>query len=169
MCLGYRFLEGRAPDEDLRRPPMELREPVLWLVWDEIAILHHPAVSVQARSSAAASLGQLARDNERYMKLIIQEGGVEALLKLMEEGPMEGQENAARTLGWLGRSCEIVEHLHADVCKVFAKILREGSLKVQVAVAEAVSMLSYQHPNCKMFLRSTMLSLAHRPSCIRNC
>ncbi|KAH0973551.1 hypothetical protein GBA52_025707 [Prunus armeniaca] len=64
----------------------------------------------------------------------------------MEEGPMEGQENAARTLGWLGRSCEIVEHLHADVCKVFAKILREGSLKVQVAMAEAVSLLSYQHP-----------------------
>ncbi|KAL6274098.1 hypothetical protein ACE6H2_024790 [Prunus campanulata] len=137
---------AEPPDEDLRRPPKVLNEPLLWLVWEEIAILHHPAVSVQARSSAAASLGQLARDNERYRKLIIQEGGVEALLKLMEEGPMEGQENAARTLGWLGRSCEIVEHLHADVCKVFAKILREGSLKVQVAVAEAVSMLSYQHP-----------------------
>ncbi|BFG39292.1 hypothetical protein CerSpe_255660 [Prunus speciosa] len=140
------FWRAEPPDDDLRRPPMELNEPVLWLVWDEIAILHHPAVSVQARSSAAASLGQLARDNERYMKLIIREGGVEALLKLMEEGPMEGQENAARTLGWLGRSCEIIEHLHADVCKVFAKILREGSLKVQVAVAEAVSMLSYQDP-----------------------
>ncbi|VVA09911.1 PREDICTED: Armadillo [Prunus dulcis] len=141
-----RFWRPEPPDEDLRRPPMLLNEPTLWLVWEEVAILHHPAVSVQARCSAAASLGQLARDHERYMTLIIREGGVEALLKLMEEGPMEGQENAARTLGWLGRSCEIVEHLHADVCKVFAKTLREGSLKVQVAVAKAVSMLSYQHP-----------------------
>ncbi|CAB4287818.1 unnamed protein product [Prunus armeniaca] len=141
-----RFWRAEPPDEDLGRPPMLLKEPTLWLVWEEIASLHHPAVSVQARCSAAASLGQLARDHERYMTLIIREGGVEALLKLMEEGPMEGQENAARTLGWLGRSCEIVEHLHVDVCKVFAKILREGSLKVQVAMAEAVSLLSYQHP-----------------------
>ncbi|XP_008241914.1 PREDICTED: uncharacterized protein LOC103340302 [Prunus mume] len=141
-----RFWRAEPPDEDLRRPPMLLNDPTLWLVWEEIAILHHPAVSVQARCSAAASLGQLARDHERYMTLIIREGGVEALLKLMEEGPMEGQENAARTLGWLGCSCEIVEHLHADICIVFAKILREGSLKVQVAVAKAVSMLSYQHP-----------------------
>ncbi|ONH97112.1 LOW QUALITY PROTEIN: hypothetical protein PRUPE_7G170400 [Prunus persica] len=139
-----RFWRPGPPDEDLRRPPMTLNERILWLVWEEIAILHHPAVSVQARCSAAASLA--CRDHETYMTLIIREGGVEALLKLMEEGPMEGQENAARTLGWLGRSCEIVEHLHADVCKMFAKILREGSLKVQVAVAKAVSMLSYQHP-----------------------
>ena len=38
----------------------------------------------------AASLVSLARDNDCYRKLIIKEGGVGSLLKLVKEGKMEG-------------------------------------------------------------------------------
>ncbi|CAL8171282.1 unnamed protein product [Prunus armeniaca] len=57
---------------------------MLCLVWEEIAILHGPAESYRARSSAATSLGEMARDLDAYRKLIIRECGVEALLKLMK-------------------------------------------------------------------------------------
>ncbi|KAI3964190.1 hypothetical protein MKW92_000777 [Papaver armeniacum] len=53
---------------------------------------------------------------------------------------MEGQENAARAIGLLVRDPESVEHMiHAGVCSVFAKILKEGPMKVQSMVAWAVS------------------------------
>jgi hypothetical protein len=43
----------------------------------------------------------LALQSDRYGKLIIGEGGVGPLLKLMKEGNIEGQKNAARAIGLL--------------------------------------------------------------------
>ncbi|MBA0758752.1 hypothetical protein Gotri_021721, partial [Gossypium trilobum] len=92
----------------------------------------------------------LARDNDRYGKLIIEEGGVVPLLKLAKEGNHEGQENAARAIGLLGRDAESVEQIvNAGVCAVFAKILKEGKMKVQSIVAWAVSELAAHHPKCQ--------------------
>jgi hypothetical protein len=82
--------------------------------------------------------------------LIIEEGGVAPLLKLAKDGKMEGQENAARAIGLLGRDPESVEQIvNAGVCTVFAKILKEGHMKVQVVVAWAVSELAAHHPKCQ--------------------
>ncbi|KAL2472111.1 armadillo repeat only 2 [Abeliophyllum distichum] len=101
-----------------------------------------PEFKAQYRSDAAASLVSLAQDNNRYEKLIIEEGGVGPLLKLVKEGKLEGQENAARPIGLLGRDPESVEHLiHAGTCSVFLKILKEGSMKVQAIAVWAVSEL----------------------------
>ncbi|XP_019168330.1 PREDICTED: uncharacterized protein LOC109164032 [Ipomoea nil] len=135
-------------DEYLGLPPIAANEPILCLIWEQIAILC--SGSVEDRSDAAASLVSLARDNDRYGKLIIEEGGVAPLLKLAKEGRMEGQENAARAVGLLGRDPESVEHIvNAGVCQVFAKILKEGHMKVQVVVAWAISELAANHPKCQ--------------------
>nr|GMD07928.1 Armadillo repeat only 1 [Ipomoea batatas] len=135
-------------DEYLGLPPIAANEPILCLIWEQIAILC--SGSVEDRSDAAASLVSLARDNDRYGKLIIEEGGVSPLLKLAKEGRMEGQENAARAIGLLGRDPESVEHIvNAGVCQVFAKILKEGHMKVQVVVAWAISELAANHPKCQ--------------------
>ena len=75
-------------DEYLGLPPIAANEPILGLIWEQIAILH--TSSVDERADAAASLVSLARDNDRYGKLIIEEGGVGPLLKLVKEGKMEG-------------------------------------------------------------------------------
>ncbi|XP_024017407.1 uncharacterized protein LOC21407695 [Morus notabilis] len=135
-------------DEYLGLPPIAANEPILCLIWEQVAILF--TGSLDERSDAAASLVSLARDNDRYGKLIIEEGGVAQLLKLAKEGKMEGQENAARAIGLLGRDPESVEHIvNAGVCSVFAKILKEGHMKVQAVVAWAVSELTANHPKCQ--------------------
>ncbi|MCE2055331.1 hypothetical protein HAX54_042422 [Datura stramonium] len=135
-------------DEYLGLPPIAANEPILCLIWEQIAILY--TGSSDERSDAAASLVSLAQDNDRYGKLIIEEGGVGPLLKLLKEGKLEGQENAAKAIGLLGRDPESVEHmLHAGVCSVFAKILKEGPMKVQSVVAWAVAELAAHYPKCQ--------------------
>ncbi|EEF34125.1 uncharacterized protein LOC8265347 [Ricinus communis] len=139
---------GDRDDEYLGLPPIAANEPILCLIWEQVAILF--TGSLEERSDAAASLVSLARDNDRYGKLIIEEGGVPPLLKLAKEGKMEGQENAARAIGLLGRDPESVEQIvNAGVCSVFAKILKEGHMKVQLVVAWAVSELAANHPKCQ--------------------
>ncbi|CAH2057286.1 unnamed protein product [Thlaspi arvense] len=103
----------------------------------------------------------LARDNDRYGKLIIEEGGVAPLLKLVKEGKLEGQENAARAIGFLCRDPESVEcMLDAGVCQVFAKMLKEGPMKVQAVVAWAVSELVSHYPKCQdLFAQHNVIRL----------
>ena len=135
-------------DEYLGLPPIAANEPILCLIWEQIAILY--TGSLDERSDASASLVSLARDNDRYGKLIIEEGGVPPLLKLAKEGKPEGQENAARAIGLLGRDPESVEQIvNAGVCSMFAKILKEGHMNVQSVVAWAVSELAAHHPKCQ--------------------
>jgi hypothetical protein len=150
---------GDDHDEYLGLPPIAANEPILCLIWEQIAILYNG--SVEAKSDAAASLVSLARDNDRYGKLIIEEGGVGPLLKLVKEGKIDGQENAARAIGLLGRDPESVEHMiHAGVCLVFAKILKEGPMKVQAVVAWAVSELAANYTKCQdLFAQHNIIRL----------
>ncbi|XP_047971942.1 uncharacterized protein LOC125214821 [Salvia hispanica] len=146
-------------DEYLGLPPIAANEPILGLIWEQIATLY--TGSVDDRADAAASLVSLARDNDRYGKLIIEEGGVGPLLKLIKEGKQEGQENAARAIGLLGRDPESVEHMtHAGVCSVFAKILKEGPMKVQAVAAWAVAELAAHYPKCQdLFAQHNIIRL----------
>ncbi|PPD77840.1 hypothetical protein GOBAR_DD25237 [Gossypium barbadense] len=146
-------------DEYLGLPPIAANEPILHLIWEQIAILYNG--SLENRSEAAASLVSLASDNDRYGQLIIEEGGVGPLLKLVKEGKVEGQENAAKAIGLLGRDPESVEHMiHAGVCTVFAKILKEGPMKVQAVSAWAVSELAANYPKCQdLFAQNNVIRL----------
>ncbi|XP_062102580.1 uncharacterized protein LOC133812776 [Humulus lupulus] len=146
-------------DGYLGLPPIAANEPILCFIWEQIAILY--TGSLEGRSDAAASLVSLARDNDRYGKLIIEEGGVGPLLKLIKDGQAEGQENAARAIGLLGRDPESVEHMiHAGVCSVFAKILKDGPMKVQAMVAWAVSELAANYPKCQdLFAQNNIIRL----------
>lgn len=146
-------------DEYLGLPPIAANEPILGLIWEQIAILY--TGSADDRADAAASLVSLARDNDRYGKLIIEEGGVGPLLRLVKEGKPEGQESAARAIGLLGRDPESVDHMtHAGVCSVFAKILKDGPMKVQAVVAWAVAELAAHFPNCQdLFAQHNIIRL----------
>ncbi|XP_019172382.1 PREDICTED: uncharacterized protein LOC109167727 [Ipomoea nil] len=146
-------------DEYLGLPPIAANEPILCLIWEQIAILF--TGSLDDASDAAASLVSLARDNDRYGKLIIEEGGVGPLLKLLKEGKPEGQENAARAIGLLGRDEESVEHMIVSgACQVFAKILKEGPMKVQAVVAWAVSELASHYPKSQdLFAQNNVIRL----------
>lgn len=159
------LLRVSAPAEDrggeyLGLPPIAANEPILGLIWEQIATLH--TGSPEDRSDAANSLVSLARDNDRNGKLIIEEGGVGPLLKLAKEGKEEGQENAVRAIGMLGRDPESVEHvIHAGACGVFQKILKEGAMKVQAEAAWAVAELAaHGHPKCQdVFAQHNLIRL----------
>ncbi|KFK30235.1 hypothetical protein AALP_AA7G235100 [Arabis alpina] len=154
---------GNDDDEGfgyLGLPPIAANEPILCLIWEQIAVLM--TGTPDDKSDAAASLASLARDNDRYVKLIIEEGGVNPLLKLVKEGKIDGQENAARTIGLLGRDPESVEHMiQLGVCTSLASILKEGSMKVQAVVAWAVSeLVSGNHPKCQeLFAQNNVIRL----------
>ncbi|KAJ9561909.1 hypothetical protein OSB04_007069 [Centaurea solstitialis] len=137
-----------STDEYLGLPPIVANEPILCLIWEQIAILY--SGTLDDRSDAAASLVSLARESDRYRKLIIKEGGIYPLLKLVKEGNPEGQENAASAIGLLGRDPETVEHMiRTGVCWVFVNTLKEGPMKVQAVVAWAVSELVLHYPKCQ--------------------
>ncbi|OIV99560.1 hypothetical protein TanjilG_17370 [Lupinus angustifolius] len=147
-------------DEYLGFPPIAAGEPILCLIWEHVAILLSNA-SLEERSDVAASLVSLACDNDRYVKLILEEGGIPPLLKLLKEGNMDGQENAAKAIGLLGRDPESVEHIvNARVCPVFAKILKEGHMQVQLVVAWAISEMAAHCPKLQdYFSRYNTISL----------
>ncbi|KAK9162416.1 hypothetical protein Syun_003318 [Stephania yunnanensis] len=153
----------RGDDDDeaeyLGLPPIAANEPILCLIWEQIAALHKG--SLDDRSDAAASLVSFARDNDRYGKLILEEGGAAPLLKLVKEGKLEGQENAALAIGLLGRDTESVDHMIlAGVCSAFAKALKEGHMKVQGTVAWAVSELAANQPKCQdVFAQNNVIRL----------
>lgn len=140
-------------------PPIAANEPILCLIWEQIAVLH--TGPTEERADAAASLASLASGSQRYGKLILEEGGVGPLLKLLKEGKAEGQENAARAIGLLGRDPESVEHvIHVGACSVFAKTLKEGPMKVQAMVAWAVSEFAKNHPKCQdLFAQHNIIRL----------
>ncbi|KAK1432642.1 hypothetical protein QVD17_09540 [Tagetes erecta] len=137
-----------STDEYLGLPPNAANEPILCLIWEQIAIFY--TGTLDDRSDAAAALVSLARDGDRYGRMIIEEGGVIPLLKFAQEGQPEGQENAAIAIGLLGRDPESVEHIiHAGVCSVFEKMLKESVMKVQAAVAWAIGELVAHYPKCQ--------------------
>ncbi|KAG1354100.1 hypothetical protein COCNU_07G002120 [Cocos nucifera] len=139
-----------ADDDQLHGlPPIAQNEPILFLIWDHIATLH--TGSLDARSDSAAALASLARDNLHYAKLIIEEDGVGPLLRLLKEGRVDGQENAARALGLLGRDEESVDRmLHTGVCSVLTNLLKDGGpMCAQAAAAWAVAQLATNHDACQ--------------------
>ena len=150
---------GDDLDDHIGLPPIAQNEPILFLIWEQIAVLY--TGSSDARADAAASVVSLARDNDRYGRLIIEEDGVPPLLRLIKEGRPEGQENAALAIGLLGRDPECVELMVlAGVCTAFSKILKDAPMKVQGMVAWAVSELATNHPKCQdAFMQSNVIRL----------
>ncbi|CAM0872243.1 unnamed protein product [Alopecurus aequalis] len=136
-------------DDDLRgMPNVAQNDPILFLIWDHIARLHTGSLAVRADS--ASTLASLARDNPHFAKLIVEEDGVVPLVKLLKEGTDDGQEAAAKALGFLGRDEGSVDRLlHAGVCAVYAATLKEPPMRVQAAVAEAIASLANNSKICQ--------------------
>ncbi|CAM8919808.1 unnamed protein product [Rhodiola kirilowii] len=144
-------------------PPIAVYDPVLCLIWEQIAILCNG--SVNEKSDAAESLVLLARDSDWYACMIVKEGGVGPLLKLMMmEWKPEAQEIAARAIGLLARDQESVHvMIRAGVCSALAKILKEGPMRVQAVAAWAVSKLAGNYPKCQdIFASNNVIKLLVR-------
>ncbi|CAI9284330.1 unnamed protein product [Lactuca saligna] len=99
-------------------PPANNLHSLLFLFSVTLICLHH----LDDRSDTVAAFVSLARDNDWYGKLIIEEDGDNLLLKLVKEGKPEGQENVASAIGLLRHHPESVEHM-IHVLIIFFPIL----------------------------------------------
>jgi hypothetical protein len=156
---NYAASDEDEEDDHIGLPPIAQNEPILFLIWEQIAVLQYGGL--EARAGAAASVVSLARDNDRYGRLIIEEDGVPPLLRLIKEGRADAQESAALAIGLLGRDPECVDlMILAGVCTSFVKILKDAPMKVQGMVAWAVSELAANHPKCQdAFLQHNVIRL----------
>lgn len=132
--------------------PIATNEPYLCLIWEQIAKLQKGGD--EAKTDAAATLVSYAQVNERYGKLIVEEGGIQPLLKVLKECVnVKAQESAATVLGVLGKDEESVKAMveigAGGACSVFSKILKEGDMRVQAVVASAVGEFAERYPVCK--------------------
>lgn len=93
--LGVFGTEGEGGGIELSLPPIASNEPILNLVWSSIASLH--IGSLPDRIEAANGLASISRDNGRYKMIIVEEGGVPPLLKLLNESSAPDARNATLT------------------------------------------------------------------------
>jgi hypothetical protein len=142
-------LQDNDGDGNLRGlPNIAQNEPVLGMVWDNIARLHTGGLA--ARDDAAATLASLAVGNSYFAKYIVEEDDVAVLVKLIKEGTDDGQEAAAMALGLLCRDEDSLHMLlHSGACSVFAAALKEPLMRVQAAVADAIASLARHIHKCQ--------------------
>lgn len=130
----------------LSLPPIASNDPILAMLWSSIASVQMG--QLRDRIDAANNLASLARDNDRNKKMIVEEGGVVPLLKLLKEGASaEAQIAAAATLSNLGSDQERVRFIAGELAvPMIVKVLADSPIKVQVAVANLVAKMAEMDP-----------------------
>lgn len=125
------WLLNISTDEDTGMPgmpPIVSTVPMLAVVWAMIAKIQ--GGNPKAREGAASYLTFLS---EQHGQLIVEEGGIPQLLKLLKDGTPEGQILAATTLGKLR---EYGREIAKDGgISAFLQILTDESMQLQAKVA----------------------------------
>lgn len=128
---------------NLSLPPIASNDPILAWVWSFIATVQMG--QLKDRVEAANELASLARDNYRNMKIIVQEGGVAPLLKLLKDGASaEAQMAAATALYNLGTDQEKVKSIASEVSAVsiVVKAIGESPMRVQIVLVNLVARMA---------------------------
>ncbi|XP_044488899.1 uncharacterized protein LOC123213510 [Mangifera indica] len=130
----------------LSLPPIASNDPILSWVWSYIAAIHMGQLS--DRIEAANELASLAADNDRNKKIIVEEGGVPPLLRLLKEvSSWEAQIAAATALYNLSNDQERVGIIVNELgVPIIVKVLSESLMKVQIQVAHLVARMA-EHNN----------------------
>lgn len=99
---------------------------------------------IRDRIDAANELASLARDNDRNKKIIVEEGGIQPLLKLLKEGVSpEAQIAGAVALFNLGTDQERVRLIASEHgVQIIVRVLGDSLMKVQIPVVNLVSRMA---------------------------
>ncbi|KAB1215667.1 hypothetical protein CJ030_MR4G023328 [Morella rubra] len=127
---------------NLSLPPIASNDPILAWVWSYTATIQMG--QLKDRTDAANELASLARDNDRNKKMIVEEGGIAPLLKLLKEGASaEAQIAAATALFNIATDRErvmfIIESLGVPI---IVQALGDSSPRVQILVANLVARMA---------------------------
>ena len=100
------------------------------------------------RIEAANELASLAHDNDRNKKIIVEEGGVPPLLKLLKESASpEAQIAAASALCYLANDLERVRVIVSELgVPVVVQVLGDSPMRVQTRVANLVARMAEHDP-----------------------
>ncbi|XP_044485170.1 uncharacterized protein LOC123210763 [Mangifera indica] len=131
-----------SDETNLSLPPIASNDPILAWVWAFISVIH--VGEIKARIDAANELASLARDNNRNKKMIVEEGGILPLLKLLKEGTSaEAQIAAAHALINLATDEETVRIIVSVFgVPIIVGVLGECSMKVLIVVATLVARIA---------------------------
>ncbi|KAI3905472.1 hypothetical protein MKW98_013270 [Papaver atlanticum] len=130
----------------LSLPPIASNDPILSWVWSYIAALHMGGVS--DRAEAANELASLANDHDRNKKIIVEEGGIPPLLKLLKEGASpDSQIAASNALANLATDQEKVRIIVSEHgAQIIVQVLNDSTMRVQIGVAKLVSRMAKNDP-----------------------
>lgn len=133
----------------LTLPPIASSDPILAWVWSCIASLY--LTSLRLKIDAANELTTLARDSDRNKTVIVEEGGVSPLLKLLkEELSHETQVAGAVALFNLVNDqyrSRFVFNEHG--VPILAQVLRSSSILVQIEVVKVISGMAEHDRVCQ--------------------
>ncbi|KAL2321779.1 hypothetical protein Fmac_026158 [Flemingia macrophylla] len=124
-------------------PPIASNDPILAWVWTFIYTLQ--LGQPKDRADAATELGSLARDNDRTKFIILEEGGVLPLLKLLKESSSpDAQVAAAIALVNITTNQDRVVAFLIDSHAVptIVQVLGDSPMRVRLSVANLVSAMA---------------------------
>ncbi|CAK9144961.1 unnamed protein product [Ilex paraguariensis] len=127
---------------NLALPPIASNDPILSWVWSFIASVHLGQLNVKIDS--ADELASLAQDNDRNKKIIVEEGGIPPLLKLLKENSSpEAQIAATTALFHLANHQERVRSIIIERgVPIIVTVLGDSPMRVQVCVANLVARMA---------------------------
>ncbi|GMH31451.1 hypothetical protein Nepgr_033294 [Nepenthes gracilis] len=129
---------------NLALPPITSSDPTLAWVWSHTASLELGR-ELKYRIDSANELAYLARDHDRNKKMIVEEGAVPRLLKMLKDGggSAEGKIAAVNALSALVDSKERTRVISAEHgIPIIVQVLGESSMKVDIVVANLVARMA---------------------------
>lgn len=126
----------------LSLPPIASNDPILAWVWSFITTIHLGQLS--DKIEAANELSSLAKDNDRNKKIIVEEGGVPPLLKLLKEtASPEAQIAGATALFNLANDQDMARLIAIELgVPSTVQVLGNSQTRVQIAVASLVARMA---------------------------
>ncbi|XP_019164153.1 PREDICTED: uncharacterized protein LOC109160300 [Ipomoea nil] len=134
--------EGGGGGIVLTLPPIASNDPIVSWVWSYIASLH--LGQLNDKIEAANELDSLAKDNDRNKKIIVEEGGISPLLKLLKDNSSpEAQMAAAMALFNLANDEERVRAIIDELgVPIIVQVLGDSPMRVQIWVANLVARMA---------------------------
>ncbi|XP_009775275.1 uncharacterized protein LOC107769906 [Nicotiana tabacum] len=127
----------------LSLPPIASNDPIISWVWSFIASLY--LGQLNDRIESANELASLARDNDRNKKIIVEEGGIFPLLKLLKDksSSPDAQIAAAGALSYLANDEERVREIVREVgVPIIVQLLGDSPTRVQIELADLVARMA---------------------------
>lgn len=126
----------------LSLPPIASNDPILAWVWSYISSLYLNPLN--NKIEVANELCSLATDNDRNKKIIVEEGGIPPLLKLLKEASSpEAQIAASTTLFYLANDRDRARSITDELgVPIIVQSLQKSPIQVQILIVKLIAKMA---------------------------